>query len=604
MKRSVYIISALILCLFLLFSCGGEGPEEGLLTRLDSLVEADADSALQLMGRTESEDWSRRDAMRLELLRAKAMNRADSLFTTDSLMLRVAEYYRRHGSRNDRMLSLYLLGCTYRDMGAAPRAIETWQQAVAEADTARQVCDLSTLMRIHSQINVLYTRQRLPEYAQQEIEKAEALCWKMKDTLNALIFEEKKCGILFNKEEYEECIKATEQVYKQYLQSSFKDEAAPVCVFAIKSSLAQKNYDKTKYYLEIYESYCLSEKDHRKINGGLAPYYIYKGNYYLGIGNFDSAEVCFRKAMPEMHLLHNDVAVYWGLQNVYNARHQADSVLKYSAIYGQAKERSYASDIAQATADAKNLYDYSVEQKIAQEKTEKLSQLKDIGYSVALIVFVILTTLSTLFYKKRKQTQYLRTQLNNKEKKLEQAEKKYQGLHNQEKVLKREQKEALNQHKKEVKEYDSKLKANAKEKEKLLQTIQELKGQVDLLRTELGIKEMGRKAQTLENTEIVHQIKDFLNHPIGHIQKSQWKRLAETVNETHPDFYNRMNRYQSLNEEEYRVCLLTLIGCTSGDINTLLEKSTGYASNCKKRLHHIVFNEPGTAQDFTYKIRT
>ena len=80
---------------------------------MDALVEADVDSALVVMGRTPSEDWSRRDAMRLELLRAKAMNRADSLFTTDSLMLRVAEYYQHHGSRNDRMLSLYLLGSDY-----------------------------------------------------------------------------------------------------------------------------------------------------------------------------------------------------------------------------------------------------------------------------------------------------------------------------------------------------------------------------------------------------------------------------------------------------------------------------------------------------------
>ncbi len=608
MKCPIHTISALILSLSLLLSCGERRGRTvyDALCAMDSLVEADADSALVVMGRTPSEDWSRRDAMRLELLRAKAMNRADSLFTTDSLMLRVAEYYRSHGTQNDRMLSLYLLGCTYRDMGAAPRAIETWQKAVAEADTTRQDCDLSTLMRIHSQMNVLYIRQRLPEYAQQEAEQAEAICWKMKDTLNAMLFQQDVCLNLYNNGKYKECIEHTLGLYNQYLNIGQKDKAALVCVYCIKSYLALGEYGKAKEYIDIYETCSYLKTNPRKINGGLAPYYIYKGRYYLGLGKIDSAEYCFRQAMPEMqmHMLHNDVAFYKGLQNVYNARHQADSVLKYSALYGQAKERSHASDIAQATVNAKNLYDYSVEQKIAQEKTEKLSQLKDIGYSVALIVFVILTTLITLFYKKRKQTQHLRTQLNNKEKRLEQAEQKYQGLHNQEKVLKREQKEALNQHKKEVKEYDSRLKANAKEKEKLLQTIQELKGQVDLLRTELGIKEMGRKAQTLENTEIVHQIKDFLNHPIGHIQKSQWKRLAETVNETHPDFYNRMNRYQSLNEEEYRVCLLTLIGCTSGDINTLLEKSTGYASNCKKRLHHIVFKEPGTAQDFTYKIRT
>ena len=57
MKCPIHTISALILSLSLLFSCGGEGPEEGLLTRLDALVEADADSALVVMGRTPSDGW-------------------------------------------------------------------------------------------------------------------------------------------------------------------------------------------------------------------------------------------------------------------------------------------------------------------------------------------------------------------------------------------------------------------------------------------------------------------------------------------------------------------------------------------------------------------
>ena len=77
MKRDSFLIFALWALLFLTFSCGGNpsaDEEAGMgLARLDSLVEADADSALRLMGRMQSEGWPRRDAMRLELLRAKAM---------------------------------------------------------------------------------------------------------------------------------------------------------------------------------------------------------------------------------------------------------------------------------------------------------------------------------------------------------------------------------------------------------------------------------------------------------------------------------------------------------------------------------------------------
>ena len=343
MKRGLWIISGLFAVLFLSFLCGGnpfaDGEAKRELARLDSLVEADADSALRLMGRTESEDWSQRDAMRLELLRAKAMNRADSLFTTDSLMLRVAEFYQRHGSRNDRMLSLYLLGCTYRDMGAAPRAIETWQKAVAEADTTRQDCDLSTLMRIDSQMADMYNRQRLYDYMQKEDSIAAVLCWKAKDTLNALIFEKELCNTLFIGRKYEDCIHKTDSFRHAYLQMGYEKKAALVCVYALKSCLALGEYGRAKPYLDIYESYCLSEPDHRKIDGGLAPYYINKGNYYLGIGTIDSAEYCFRQAMPEMHLLHNDVAVYYRFFQIYRQRQQPDSMFKYANLFYLAEER-------------------------------------------------------------------------------------------------------------------------------------------------------------------------------------------------------------------------------------------------------------------------
>ena len=467
MKRDSFLIFALCALLFLTFSCGGNPSADGEagrgLARLDSLVEADADSALRLMGRMQSQGWPRRDAMRLELLRAKAMNRADSLFTTDSLMLRVAEYYRSHGSQNDRMLSLYLLGCTYRDMGAAPRAIETWQRAVAEADTTSQDCDLSTLMRVHSQMNELYIRLRLPEYARNEIEETERLCWKMKDTLNALIMEEKKCGLLFGQGNYEECTKLAKQLYEQYRQHGYEEEGKLVCVYCIKSYIKLKDYIRAKEYLDIYKTCSYLKTNPRKIDGGLAPYYVYKGNYYLGIGNLDSAEVCFRQAMPEMHQLHNDVAVYWGLQKVYDAKHQADSVLNYSALYGQAKERSYASDIARTTADAKNLYDYSVEQRIAWQEKEEKTQAENRLHRTYWMISVILASFLALLYilylrwylqKKEQEKELMTLELDMREIQLENQQKEHalqqqiMHLHEEEEKNKAAQEriEALNNH--------------------------------------------------------------------------------------------------------------------------------------------------------------
>ena len=584
MKRDPFLIFAFLAVLFLSFSCGGnpfaDGEAKRELARLDSLVEADADSALRLMGRMQSEDWSQRDAMRLELLRAKAMNRADSLFTTDSLMLRVAEYYQRHGSRNDRMLSLYLLGCTYRDMGAAPRAIETWQQAVAEADTTAGDCDLSTLMRIHSQMNVLYTRQRLPGYAQQELEKAEALCWKMKDTLNGLIFEEKKCGILFNYRKYEECIQASNALSQYCFRHGYRDNGAIFCVFCVKSYLALEDYAKAKEYLDIYGSYCLALTDHRKIDGGLAPYYIYKGRYYLGIGNLDSAEYCFRKAMPEMMALDNDVAVYKGLQNVYNARHQADSVLKYSALYGQAKERSYASDIAQATINTKSLYDYSVEQRIAKEEREKAEKRKYMLINTCWIIALVIGVILFRYQRKKKKIKELREELSEKNEALTLAENRFQELKSQ----------------------DISNSPEIKDKER---TIIQLKRDITYLKLSLSRMNGEKTEESLENSKIIRRFmrsaSDAKEPPIS---SEDWESLSRLIDEYYPTFRLLIVEKHNLPFLHERLCMLTLAGLNPTQISNLLEMSQSYSSTVRKRLYKKIFNADGKPSDFDNKIRS
>ena len=166
-----------------------------VLTQLDSI-----DVAIPL---------SRRDRMHLELLRGVAMNKADSLFTTDSVMLKVVDYYDRHGSANERMQAHYTLGCAYRDMGNAPRAVACYQEAAHCADTLSQDCDYPTLMRVHSQMANLYKLQKLFEESIQEAQIAEKYCWQMGDTLSAIAIEGQICTALYNIGEFDKCVVRT-----------------------------------------------------------------------------------------------------------------------------------------------------------------------------------------------------------------------------------------------------------------------------------------------------------------------------------------------------------------------------------------------------------
>ena len=105
-------------------------------------------------------DGSRR---RLQLEELERQNRADSLMTNDSLALSLAKYFDRHGTANEQMRAHYILGRTYADLGEAPQAIQSYQDAIDRADTTSQDCDYYTLCRVHAQTASVYYDQLLPD---------------------------------------------------------------------------------------------------------------------------------------------------------------------------------------------------------------------------------------------------------------------------------------------------------------------------------------------------------------------------------------------------------------------------------------------------------
>ncbi len=76
-------------------------------------------------------------------------------------MLSVVRYYSKNGSANEKMKSLYLLGCTYRDMGDTPLMLKYFLEATEQADTSKADCDLYTLCSIYGQLADTYHKQLL-----------------------------------------------------------------------------------------------------------------------------------------------------------------------------------------------------------------------------------------------------------------------------------------------------------------------------------------------------------------------------------------------------------------------------------------------------------
>jgi len=162
MKKAIYLYVTLCLLTILTGCGGGQMPRE--LQAVSSIINQHPDSALAMLDSMEAEKthWNKDAQMRYELLRLKAQNKLFIDFPNDSLPRVLVDYFDIHGTRNDRVLARYMLGRAYHAMGDAPMALETYYDAISQADTLSPDCDLDALKGIYGQMSQIFHKQNLP----------------------------------------------------------------------------------------------------------------------------------------------------------------------------------------------------------------------------------------------------------------------------------------------------------------------------------------------------------------------------------------------------------------------------------------------------------
>ena len=514
-----------------------------------------------------------------QLERFEEMNRTDVPMTPDSVLPIVRHYDHWWHSRNHRMRAYYMLGCAYRDQGSAPRALENYQRAASIADTTDADCDLNILMRVHSQTSLIFLQQRMREQEEKELHIAERLAWQIGDTLSALIFEEKFCNILYNKGKYEECISKTLELHQKFLDYGYKDNAPIVYILCVRSCWMMGDYANVKKYLDLYETCPYFKTDPSKIVGGLGALYNYKGQYYVGIRELDSAEYYFQKAMEYQSDLNIKLPVSMGLCNVYLLEHNIDSIIKYINIFSNAKTQSFNEAQTAATIQTKALYDYSVEKELAQRKAQTVRRL--ILGLVATILFTLLITLYYLYRNERRKREFselrrdLETSLNN----LREAEEALEAL-------------------KQEKDADLKL------VESLQRDIADHKQHIANLEAALPKSAQHNADAELAKSDIVKRFREARNGGanITPLTEEDWTKMADSIEEIYPQFHHVVNARGPLQTKEYRLCLLTKAQFSPSDIDVLMGQKPSYSTTIAKRLCQKVFGFDGSAADFRHNI--
>ena len=398
MKKLPLVLLAIV-SLFVLAGCHGDKQYDDLLQQADSIMNIDDDSAkvaIKLLDKVKPQlnDFSKAQRMRYQLLYHKAKNKADILFSSDSIMKNVVAYYEKHGTSNERMLAYYMLGCVYRDIHEAPLALEYYNKATEQADTVSQDCDYSTLYRIYSQMGVLFEKQYLFNQEFIAYNKATKYAYMAKDTLNALLcYMNSYIDLNQNDSIIARNLRAANLLrkhgYNYYANMAFGSNYP----YYIKKN----DYIKAKEAFEEYKKINFEGNSNYK---DASAYLLYnEGMYYLFANQLDSAHISFQKSYIYAQSYSNKCAATKGLAKYYTKTNHSALAAKYALLSSEYNDSSLYELRESQLQQMQAMYDYSRNQKLAKEAEYKAKQRLNTIYLIIISSCLILLSAVYIYRK-------------------------------------------------------------------------------------------------------------------------------------------------------------------------------------------------------------
>ena len=350
-----------------------------------------------------------RNRMRAGLDSINQRNRNDQPFTVADVEPYV-QFFDDHGAPNDRLLAHYLLGLAYHDHGEAPMALECYQKAAECADTLSADCDYRQLCRVYAQMAQIFYEQGLYRQELVHIDLSVKCALKGKDTLAALMSYEQESQAYRNLNMPDSLLYICEHVHQLYRKYGYTRYAATSLFGALRILVLQKEFDKARKYMQIYESESGNFDSLGNIQKGREVYYRIKGLYFLHTNVLDSAEYYFRKELRDGKDYNNQNAGALGLAELYQRLHQPDSSTKYSLYAYAMNDSIYAHRATKDIERIQAMYNYTRHQNIAIQEREKASAEKSkrqLSLAMLLLVVVVATFIINQMYREKTKKQEL-----------------------------------------------------------------------------------------------------------------------------------------------------------------------------------------------------
>ena len=555
-------------------SCGQQAADRDIAAA-DSLSEAAPQRAMTLIDSLEGESTMNKSRhMKLLLLKAKVRNKLAMPMSTDSLK-DIADYFDKHGDSNERMLAYYILGFAYQRSQDAPMALQYFHEAAAKADTTDSNCDFLTLHRIHVWSAEIFKSQRAFSDAFHENSLAFKYAIKAKDTLNAIITYEQKANIYKLKGNIDSAISIREKLYTMYKKNG-ADKMAAISLGPLITTLAKYNMiEKSGKYLNIYEKESGLFDKYGNIKNGREIFYSIKVYYYLYNDCIDSAIFYFNKCLNTTKSYPSDyIFTYKGLTELYKKLHRPDSVAKYADLARMMTDSAYAQMSTEHLQQMQAMYNYNRYRQTAEEAEKDALRTKYI--SIIIIMAIMAAAIGGALA--------VRTYIIRKRRARVNEIKEYKRKINE-----------LEMSKTELESINSGLHAEVN------RMIEEKTKEIEVLRAEYEDKFKDIKDKMIfEDKPVIKRIKQYARKTHSRIGKEDSGLLKEMFRD-----YKPLSKWENtLNDNEYLICLLIRLNFVPAEICILTDSSSSKISNIRKRLLVKMTGHEGSPKDFDKYIKS
>ena len=548
------------------------------LDTISKISDTNADSACSLLKKYESEvpNWGKGDRMHYELIKMKIANKQDVVFTSDSLIKQIVDYYKDHGSPNEQMLAYYLLGRVYYHMGEAPQALQAYYDALEKADTTRADCDIWGIAVVYSQMSEIFHQQNLPNdeiWALKNYCKYTKIVKTPTDYAIAKSFFVAPYFLLEKNDTVLHIIKTYNEELQQLGDTGMAVRLNPTAIYVYTK---RKQLDKAEQLIRSFEEKSGLFDEKGNIDKEYRFYYYIKGYYELAANNIDSAEYYFREAIKYGYSYDS----YNGMIAIYREKRNVDSIAHYSLLMDNGIDSVRKQIRIDAIHRMASLYNYSRNQKIAEQESQKAHNAQ-----VIIILILSLGVFGSLFvfqlyysYKRKKQNEIDKLGYA-----LSSAKREYQNIQDELQKLKNSNVERL------IEEKERKGK-------ELKQTIESIASEGKMSAATNGLEEFAK-------SEIVGEFvaKKSFCADSKKPTKAEWKALETQFRKDMPMAYNMLANEKKLSPLELHVCILLILDFEDGIIASITESLPQTVSNAKARANKKIFNESG-AQSFKNRL--